>query len=121
MDTNDDGHYQADLARAQADGTGFIERDDLPEGDHYHAARELADLLTGQGETLATLAPEIGLASDDPARWERLDVARAASYVRDRYPEALEPLLSRHPWLDTAAKSGAHDALDALGNSFLGS
>lgn len=118
---NDESQYERDLARARDEGTDVIERtDDLPAPDHYQAARDLARLLTESGEDLGRLAGEIGLPGDDPARWERLDVARAASYARDRYEGAFTRLAAAHPWLQDAADSSAHDALGTLGDRFLG-
>jgi hypothetical protein len=118
---NDDSQYQRDLAAARDEGTGFIElQDDLPPPDHYHAAQDLAGLLTQGGEDLSRLAPEIGLPGADPALWERLDVARAASYARERYGDAFARLVAAHPWLEEAAQSSAHDALGSLADRFLG-
>jgi hypothetical protein len=49
-DDADDLRYEDDLARARDEGTDLIERtDDFPAPDHYHAARDLADLLGAKG------------------------------------------------------------------------
>lgn len=112
--------YQRDLARARDTNTDLIERDDLPAPDHYHAARDLAELLTSQGENVAQLAGEIGLPGDDPALWERLDVSRAAAHARARYPDAFAPVAQAHPWLAESADESSPGALGALGDSFLG-
>ena len=144
MSDNTPGSYERDVERASEEGTDFIERtddlpppdhyhaprdlaellragrDDLPPPDHYHAARDLAEMLRGRGEDLAALAGEIGLPDVDPARWERLDVARAASYARETYGDAFTRLVAAHPWLEDAAQSSAHDALGSLADRFLG-
>jgi len=113
--------YERDVERAREEGTDIIERtDDLPPPDHYRAARDLAEMLRARGEDLAALAGEIGLPDVDPARWERLDVARAASYARERHPEAFASIAADHPWLGEAAEGSAHDALGALADRFLG-
>ena len=115
------GNYEREVARAREEGTDFIERtDDLPPPDHYHAARDLAEMLRAGGEDLPRLAGEIGLPGDDPARWERLDVARAASYARDRHGDAFARVAANHPWLNESADETAHDALGALADRFLG-
>lgn len=116
---SDEG-YEQDVARARAEGTDFIERtDDLPPPDHYHAARDLAEMLRAGGEDLAQLAGEIGLPDDDPSRWERLDVARAASYARDKHADAFVRVAADHPWLNDSADGSAHDALGSLADRFL--
>ncbi len=113
--------YERDVQRAREEGTDFIERtDDLQPRDHYRAARDLAEMLRGRGEDLAALAAEIGLPDVDPVRWERLDVARAASYARARHPDAFAPVAAEHPWLGEAAEEGTHDPLGALADRFLG-
>ena len=116
-----DSRYERDLERAQAEGTDFIERtDDLPEPDRYHAARGLADLLREGGEDLPRLAGEIGLAGEDPALWESLDVARAAAYAREKHAEPFGKLVEAHPWLAASADSAAPGALGSLADRFLG-
>ena len=101
--------------------TRFIEReDDLPEPDHYAAARDLAALLKKAGEDLPALSAQIGLAGEDPSSWEMLDIARAASYARDTHADAFAALRAEHPWLERAADSSAHDALGSLSDRFLG-
>ncbi len=118
---NDRARYERAVAAARDEGTDFIELpDDLPEPDLYHAARDLAELLRAGGEDLPRLAQQIGLPGDDAALWERLDVARAASYARDAHGEAFARLVAAHPWLEEAAQSSAHDALGSLADSFLG-
>ncbi len=113
--------YERDVERARAEGTDFIERtDDLPPHDHYHAARDLAEMLRAGGENLIELASAIGLPGDDPSRWERLDVARAASYAQDRHGDAFARVAADHPWLGEAAETSTHDALGALADRFLG-
>ncbi len=115
------GSYERDVARAREEGTDFIERtDDLPPPDHYHAARDLAEMLRAGGEDLLGLAAEIGLPGDDPSRWERLDVARAASYAREKHADAFARVAADHPWLSDSADETAHDALGALADRFLG-
>ena len=117
----DDDKFARDFARARDDGTDLIERtDDLPAPDHYHAARDLADLLDAEGENIAALAAEIGLPGDDPALWERLDVSRAAAYARERHPDAFARVAQAHPWLAESASDSAPGALGALGDRFLG-
>lgn len=113
--------YEDDLARARDEGTDLIERtDDLPASDHYHAARDLADLLGAKGENLALVASEIGLPGDDPALWERLDVSRAAAYARAQHPDAFENVAAMHPWLADSADDTTPGALGSLGDRFLG-
>lgn len=117
----DDPRYEDDLARARDEGTDLIERtDDLPASDHYHAARDLADLLGAKGENLALIASEIGLPGDDPALWERLDVSRAAAYARAQHPDAFENVAATHPWLADSAEDSTPGALGSLGDRFLG-
>jgi hypothetical protein len=117
----DASSYERDLARARDEGTDIIERtDDLPPPDHYRAARDLAELLTGEGEDLDALAGEIGLPGSDPALWERLDVARAASYAHDTYGAAFARVAAAHPWLAEWAARNDHGALGTLGDRFLG-
>ncbi len=117
----DDARYEDDLADARDEGTDRIERtDDLPAPDHYHAARDLADLLGAKGENLALVAGEIGLPGDDPALWERLDVSRAAAYARAQHPTAFENVAAVHPWLAGSADDSTPGALGSLGDRFLG-
>ena len=119
--TMSDESYERDVARAREEGTDFIERaDDLPPPHHYHAARDLAGILRDAGEDLSQLAGEIGLPGDDPSRWERLDIARAASYARDKHADAFARVTADHPWLGDAADESAHDALGSLADRFLG-
>lgn len=103
------------------EGTGFIEiKDDLPEPDRYRAASDLARMLTERGEDLGELGEHIGLASDDPADWEALDIARAASFARHHHRDGFDRLRAAYPWLEAAADSSAHDALGSLTDRFLG-
>lgn len=102
------GTYASDRAAAEDDGTALPERtDDLPPSDLYHAAAALAELLA---DDLPREAEYIGLADTDPARWESLDVARAADYARKNHHDAFAPLVRRFPWLEDAADQsfGAH-------------
>jgi hypothetical protein len=81
--------------------------DDFPPSDLYHAAAALAELLASD---LPREAEYIGLVDTDPARWESLDVARAADYARTKHGDGFARLVSRFPWLDSAADQsfGAH-------------
>ncbi|MBC8104027.1 MAG: hypothetical protein H7Z41_15750 [Cytophagales bacterium] len=102
------GTYTRDRASAEDDGTALGERtDDLPPADLYHAAAALADLLV---EDLPREWEYIGLPDTDPARWESLDVARAAGYARERRAEGFAALVVRFPWLESKADQayGAH-------------
>ncbi len=95
------GTYTRDRAAAEDDGTALLERtDDLPPSDLYHAAAALAELLA---DDLPGEAEYIGIADTDPARWESLDVARAADYARSKHAEKFALLVARFPWLDSAA------------------
>ena len=121
MTPNRDANYEEDLSNARDDNTDLIERtDDLPAPDHYHAARDLTRLFADSGENLSQLADDIGLPGDDPALWERLDVARAAAYARDRYPEAFVRVAAAHPWLNESAEESTPGALGSLADRFLG-
>ena len=100
--------YERDRAAAEDDGTALLERtDDLPPSDLYHAAAALAQLLA---DDLPREAEYIGLVDLDPARWESLDVARAADYARKNYASGFAELTSRFPWLGESADQsyGAH-------------
>ena len=95
------GTYTRDRTSAEDDGTALPERtDDLPPSDLYHAAAALAELLA---DDLASEAEYIGLADSDPARWESLDVARAAGYARKSHSDAFATLVQRFPWLEDSA------------------
>lgn len=112
-----DDEYPLEQTHGLEPGGNFQELpDDLPPPDKYHAARDLADLI-GEPE-LAEKRDVIGLTSEDPARWESLDIARAASYAREAYPAGFERIVLAHPWLNEAAASASHDALGALEDSF---
>lgn len=118
MNTSDDDNFARDLARARDENTDFLEvPNDLPPPDRYHAARDLADLLKND---LPARLEEIGLPDVDPARWESLDIARAASFAREAYPNEFSAVVASHPWLENSADQSAHDALGALGDRFLG-
>lgn len=114
----DDEQQRADRQASEA-GEGFREiPDDLPPPDQFQAARDLAELI-GENE-LTEKRDEIGLPSIDPALWESLDIARAASYAREKYPSGFERVVLSHPWLNESADSASHDALGTLGDQFLG-
>lgn len=114
MNEQEDRRLSQEAAEA---GAGFREiADDLPPPDQYHAARDLAALI-GEQE-LTEKRDEIGLPSADPARWESLDIARAASYAREHYPAGFERVILAHPWLNESADSASHDALGALADQF---
>ena len=119
--TTDDSQYERDVARAREEGTDFVElENDLPEPDRYGAAKDLARLLSERGENWAELAGEVGLPGEDPALWEALDIARAASYARAKYREAFAGVVVSHPWLEAAADSSAHDAIGSMADRFMG-
>jgi len=121
MTPNRDSNYEEDLSNARDDNTDLIERtDDLPAPDHYHAARDLARLFADAGENLSQLASDIGLPGDDPALWERLDVARAAAHARERHPDAFGRVAAAHPWLNKSADESTPGALGSLADRFLG-
>ena len=96
----------------------FVEReDDLPPPDKYHAARDLAEAI-GAAE-LSAHQGEIGLPDIDPARWESLDIARAAAWAQAHRPDALARAAEAHPWLRDSAASVSPDAAGALVDGFL--
>jgi hypothetical protein len=105
---NETGTYVADKAASEDEGTALLERtDDLPPADLYHAAVALADLLKND---LPREAEYIGIVDSDPARWQSLDVARAADYARKNRSGEFTELIPRFPWLEKAADQayGAH-------------
>jgi len=107
-----DDSYARDRAAAEDDGTALLERtDDRPPVDLYHAAVALADTLH---DDLADALEYIGLPDIDPSRWESLDVARAADYVRRTYPDRFPALSHRFPWLPDVADR----AIGALADAF---
>lgn len=108
----DNSDYDRERAAAEDDGTALLERaDDLPPSDLYHAAFALAELLA---DDLPQQAEYIGLVDLDPARWELLDVARAADYARRNRATGFAELTTRFPWLGKAADQ----SFGALGDSF---
>lgn len=116
--TNTDAAYERDRAAAEEDGTAIPElTDDAPPKDLYHAAKELADLIGP--EALADLRDTIGVADTDPARWESLDVARAAGYARSSDPDGFSRLTLTYPWLEESAGRAHHDALGTLADRFV--
>ena len=113
----DDTSYERERRKAEEDGTALVEQtDDFAPADMYHAAREIADAL-GESE-LREKWETIGVAGVDPTLWERLDVARAASYLRHHHPDAFTGLTPRYPWLAEYADSAAHDPMGALSDQF---
>ena len=104
--------YDSERAAAEDDGTALSERtDDLPPSDLYHAAAALAELLAND---LSEQAEYIGIVDLDPARWESLDVARAADYARRNRATGFAELTARFSWLENAADQ----SFGALGDSF---
>ncbi len=117
----EDTRSERELAAARDEGTDIIDREnDLPPPAHYRAASDLHRLFTEKQENFLELAEEIVLPGDDPALWERLDVARAASYAQEKYPDDFAAVAEAHPWLQESADSSAHDALGSMGDRFLG-
>jgi len=113
-----EAHYERERAAAEDDGTAILElTDDAPPADLYHAAKELADLIGP--ESLADLRDTIGVADVDPARWESLDVSRAAGYARSFDPDGFSRLVLTYPWLEDAAGRSHHDALGTLADRFV--
>lgn len=111
-----DANYERERVGAEEDGTALQEQEgDFPPADLYHAAQALADAL---GNDLTEHQEVIGVPDTDPTRWERLDVARVASYARHHRGEAFTSLLSQYPWLAEYADSASHDAMGALSDQF---
>ncbi len=116
-----DQEYEREREEARAEGTDFLEReDDLPEPDLYRTASDLARLLLDAGEDLTQLKAQLGLPSEEPARWEHLDIARAASYARETHQEAFAALVTTHPWLENIAENYGYGAMGSLADKFLG-
>lgn len=115
METRNQDAYTAQRAAAEEDGTALPERtDDLPPADLGHTARDLAAALR---DVFPDRADEIGV-PEEVTLWERLDVARAASYLRRHHPDRFTPLISLHPWLEDAAESTDEGAMGALADQF---
>ncbi len=114
-----DAAYEADVARAHADGTALPEitdGSDLPPADLYHGAEALAQILA---DDLPENWQNIGLADTDPARWESLDVARAAAFAVRNRRAAFDALLERFPWLAAYGSGHSADPLGAMADQFL--
>jgi hypothetical protein len=110
--------YERERAEAEADGTAIPERvHDFPPADLFHAAQALHEALTGADGGDGGLLEEVD-APEDPALWERLDVARVAALMRERRPDAFAPLAARFPWLADAADGSGTGALGAMSDQF---
>lgn len=108
-------NYARERAQAEEDGTALPERtDDFAPADLYHAAAALAAAMSEGGSIPPDLLQTVGLPDGDPSRWERLDVARAAAWIRDSRPDAFTDLLKRYPWLSESAENSVGAFRDAF-------